>query len=209
MRATKWVWIGCLALAPCGSALALEGLGLTPNADNLPWARWQGRISMGATAPVWRAGLGGFETSGLKLGSVSLMGDYYFTRALTGPGSSGGFRATSGLIIGPTSQLWASQPGAGAGSSFTMDRHLFSPAAVTLGGESAVDNATQPYVGIGYTGISARGGWSFSADLGLLAIGPASTIRLGRGMSNPQGIDDLMREMRMAPVLQLGVSYSF
>lgn len=209
MRIAPWILSCGLVWVQTTSAWAVEGMGLKPNADNLPWARWQGRISMGTAAPAWRAGLDGFETSGLKLGSISLMGDYYFTRPLSGLGATGGFRATSGVVIGPRSQLWASQPGPGAGSAFSIERRLFGSAATPPGSETANDSATLPYLGIGYTSLSSRGGWSLSADLGLLAVSPGNSVMLGRAASGSQGLEDKLREMRLAPVLQLGVSYSF
>jgi hypothetical protein len=38
-----------------------------------------------------------------------------------------------------------------------------------------------------------------------MALNPGSGLRLGRG----QSLDDVVRDMRLTPVLQLGVSYSF
>ena len=209
MRTARWVLLGGLALAPFGAAWALEGLGLTPRAADLPWARWQGRISMGTSTPLWRAGLDGFETPGLKAGGLSLMGDYYFTRSFAGPNVAGGFRATSGVIIGPRSQWWASQPGPGAGAGLSIERRVFGASGALPGLALAEVPATRPYVGIGYTGLTAAGGWSFSADLGLLGSTGADAVRLGRTAGASQAFDDLVHEMRLAPVLQLGVSYSF
>ena len=39
----------------------------------------------------------------------------------------------------------------------------------------------------------------------LIAQSPGGVLRLGRG----QSLDDVVRELRLEPVLQLGVSYSF
>ena len=64
---------------------------------------------------------------------------------------------------------------------------------------------TLPYVGIGYTGLAPRSGWGFSADLGLIAKSPGNSPRIGGGPS----LDDQIRDMRMTPLLQLGVSYAF
>jgi len=69
----------------------------------------------------------------------------------------------------------------------------------------AGDNATLPYLGIGYTGLSPRNGWGFSADLGLVAKNPGNALRAGGG----QSLDEMIRDMRMTPLLQLGVSYAF
>ena len=65
---------------------------------------------------------------------------------------------------------------------------------------------TWPYLGVGYSGGSLRNGLSFSADVGLAAQNPGA-IRFGR--VGAAGFDDWARELRLMPVLQLGVSYSF
>jgi len=59
-------------------------------------------------------------------------------------------------------------------------------------------------MGVGYTGLSVRSGWSFSADLGLVAQNPG-----GLKLIRSQSLDDAVREMRLAPLLQFGVSYAF
>lgn len=68
-----------------------------------------------------------------------------------------------------------------------------------------------PYVGLGYsTGdVSANrwGGWGLSADIGVQARG--SDLTLGRALESPAGVGELIRELRLTPVLQLGVSYAF
>lgn len=169
------------------------------------WAQWQGRVSIGSTAPGWRTPVNPQDHAMQRPSSLSLVGDYYLSRALTGPGSAGGIRATGGVILGPRSQAFASLPGAGTGGSFSIGSRLFGTTPTPYTNDTAGDNATLPYVGLGYTGLSARSGWSFSADLGLVAQSPGNVARLGRG----QSLDDVVRELRLAPVLQLGVSYSF
>lgn len=67
----------------------------------------------------------------------------------------------------------------------------------------------QPYLGIGYSGLGGRGGgWSFNADFGLMALGAGNAVRLGRSLGG-QGLDDLVRELRLTPVLLFGASYAF
>jgi hypothetical protein len=190
MQKLTWMIFGLFAAA----AQASDGAGITPSAEQLHWARWQGRVSVGA------------EPAGLKLNTVSLMGDYYFTGSLLGSRRAGGFRATSGLLLGPRTQSWLGQPGLNAGSSFSIATQVFGqtntpPAA----GETPSDTATLPYLGLGYTGLSLRGGWSFNADLGLVARSPGNVVKFGRS----QSLDDTVRELRLSPLLQFGVSYSF
>jgi hypothetical protein len=108
-----------------------------------------------------------------------LMGDHYFAPDL-------GLRASGGLLIGVT------------GTS-----------GVRLGSTS---RRAMPYVGLGYStgGLSANrwGGWGLSADIGLQAS-QGGDWPLGRALESPAGMGDLLRELRLTPVLQLGVSYAF
>ncbi|MFG5407861.1 hypothetical protein ABXN37_06800 [Piscinibacter sakaiensis] len=66
-----------------------------------------------------------------------------------------------------------------------------------------------PYLGLGYSAQPARGGWGFSADIGLVAQAPGAVVRLGRVFNGSQTLDDMLREMRLSPLLNVGVSYSF
>ena len=187
MRKTVWNLAAVIVLIAT-PAMALEGDSLSLNPDQLPWARWQGRLSLGNATPI-------------KVSSASLMGDYYFGRSLVG---AGGFRATSGLIFGPRTTLATGQPGPAAGGAFSIGSRLFGQSAMPYTSDTSGDNATLPYLGLGYTGLSARSGWSFSADLGLVAQTPG-----GIKVIRSQALDDAVREMRLAPLLQLGVSYAF
>ena len=193
MRKLTWMIFGFFTAA-ASAAQASDATGITPSAEQLRWARWQGRVSVGA------------EPAGLKLNTVSLMGDYYFTSSLLGSRRAGGFRATSGLLLGPRTQSWLGQPGLNAGSAFSISTQVFGQTAtLPAAGETPSDNATLPYLGLGYTGLSMRGGWSFNADLGLVARSPGNVVKLGRN----QSLDDTVRELRLSPLLQFGVSYSF
>ena len=55
---------------------------------------------------------------------------------------------------------------------------------------------------------SRRGGWSFSADLGLMAHEPRQRGAPGRVLSGAEASTTPLRDLRLTPVLQLGVSYS-
>ena len=121
------------------------------------------------------------------------LGDYHFAPAW-------GLRATGGV----RGQLdLAGAPG-GHGSS-AMRVGWAQPAAGVAGNDG---NWTSPYLGLGYdTSASLRngwGGWGLSADLGLLTRRP-SGLRLGSNGEAEEG----WRSMRLTPVLQVGVSYSF
>jgi hypothetical protein len=195
-------WVGAVG------AWGVEGDGLTPNPDQVSWSRWQGRVSLGSTLLPWQTSLGRAEATGLKVDSVSLVGDYYFSRALVGHGSSGGFRTTGGLFHGPRVQLaqLSAARSLVSGGALAVDRQLVSADG---SGWDAADIATLPYLGVGYSGLSLKGRWSFNADFGLMALSPGNSVKLGKGVGAGQSLDDLLRDMRLAPMLQLGVSYSF
>jgi len=185
--------------------------GLKPPSDTMPWARWQARLALGAVAaPHGRTALDLLDRSVAGVGGASLMGDYYFSRPLVAGGVASGFRATSGLIVGPRTALWTGRPnGMTVGSPVQVERRLFDLQTGTAGIDAATpDSATLPYLGVGYSGLSLRGGWSVNADLGLVALAPGS-VKFGRMFGGTQGVDELLRDLRLTPVIQLGVSYSF
>ncbi len=206
MRNSAWMLAGVIALG-AAPVLAADGdNGVASGSGEFLLARWQGRLSLGTASAPWRLGA---DNPAPTLSSASLMGDYYFSRWLTGPQSLGGFRATSGLIFGPRSLLGTGQPGFAPGSTFSIGTRAISRAVAPYAGDPAGDSATLPYLGFGYTGLSLRNGWSFSADLGLVAQNANGAARLGRGLYGGQSLDDAVRDLRMTPLLQLGVSYSF
>lgn len=200
MQTAKWVLTISIALTSLHAAQAAEGDGLVANGDLLPWSRWQARLVIGTPAPLWRTGFGSGVSQGLQPRSLSLMGDYLLRRSVGEDGSASYLRATSGLVVGPRPALWAGQAFAGT-SPLSIDRRLTSD----LYGESGA----MPYLGIGYSGLAGRSGWSFSADFGLVAMAGGNVVRLGRVFGGNQSLDDLVRELRLSPVLQFGASYAF
>jgi hypothetical protein len=207
MQTAKWM-LNAVVAGAMAVPWTVYGEGLQPDPDNVPWARWQARLSFGVSASVWR-GLGSVERSGLRVGGLSLMGDYYFSRSVTAGGIASGFRATSGLIVGSRAGAWGGRPGLFAPGSLSVDRRLFDSPLAPYGTDPGTDSGALPYLGVGYSGLSPRGGWSVSADLGLVAFAPGQAVKLGRVVGGTQGLDELMRELRLSPVIQLGVSYSF
>ena len=168
------------SLASAAEARA-EGDGLATSADRVPWARFDARI---VASPSWRADLLPFERSGLRIGGVGLLGDVYFGGAATDRrASAAGFRATSGIVIG--------------------SRAPFGLA------DASADISTVPYVGVGYSNAWPKSGWRFNADLGVVSRSPGNVTGIGRVVGGSQSLDDLVRDLRLAPVVQLGVSYSF
>lgn len=201
MNATALIFTMALVAS---TAQAAEDTQLLTADGTEAWAKWQGRISIG-TAADWRPALGMQDHAVYRPSSLSLFGDYYLSRSIAGAFNAGGMRATGGVILGPRSLALAGLPGAGTGGTYSIGSRLFGAVPMPYSNDNTGDTAALPYLGLGYTGLSARSGWSFSADLGLIAQSPGSVVRFGRG----QSLDDIVRELRLAPVLQLGVSYSF
>ncbi len=204
MRAALWIATSVVAVAPWCSAAATEGDGLTP------WPRWQGRLSIGTSAPARNAEMARADSGGLKVRSFSLMGDYYFAGPVLSTVTAGGFRATSGLIAGARSSNYLSGGSSSlSGRAFSIDQRSAAWASPPSLAEQASELGAVPYLGVGYTGLSSKGRWGFSADVGVMALSPGSTVKLGRVLGGGQSLDDVLREMRLSPLLQVGVSYSF
>lgn len=186
-----------------GVAAQTVGNGLRLDAG--PWSRWQGRIGM-TVLDTGLAGPGGrVEGAVPVLHGLSLLGDYYFLQQGVTPASAyaGGFRATGGLLIGSSTGPWALAAGPAAlGQGFSASRHGLGLAPPQF---EAPDTSV-PYIGVGYTGLQAlrQGSWGFSADVGLMALRPRSAVRLGQ-----DSVGDVLRDLQLSPLLQLGVSYSF
>jgi hypothetical protein len=99
----------------------------------------------------------------------------------------------------------------GAAGLGSMPAGLINPSAAATVGVSLLgtqvpanpDNAlTTPYLGLGFSGALWHNRVSFSADLGLVSERP-------RALFGNQGVDSALRDMRLSPVMQLGLRYSF
>ena len=198
-----------LMLVLCGTAAAAQQ-GLSFAAD-----RALSRPSFGTTVPdrSVRFGVGGLQLD-LSVGQdgnaparARVLGDYF----LTGPGFggadvSGGLRLTSGLAVGPgetTSPLPANRLQSGLRSASRDGTLPWLPTART-GARVAL-----PYIGLGYTSLSAAEGWGLTADIGLGGLRPGERVRLGAGNPTAAQFENLLNDLRLAPVIQLGVSYAF
>ena len=197
---------GAPALAQNAALFAQAGNGL--HTDDSAWPRWQGRIGITTASDVQER----FDRPPAATG-LGLFGDYYFLQqgAAAEGRYGGGFRATGGLLLGPRRLAWSGPDAtAGLGHGVNAQRRNFSlwlPAAPTAdGGDPGGSSAT--YLGVGYTGLrslkATGGGWSFSADVGVMALQPRSVVRFGQ-----QSVSDTLRDLQLSPLLQLGVSYSF
>lgn len=189
------------ALLWAGVAVASDGLIIPDSA----WPQWQARVSLGAAATPG-AGLAGSSGAPHRVVAANLLGDYYFSPLGQGLTASG-FRATSGLLVG-NAPLGAFTSPVRLGSPFSVGRaSLWSGDGSP---ESAEPQTTLPYIGLGYSRLALQGGWGFSADLGLVAHNPSGAWQLGRALFGPaRGLEDAVRQMRLAPVVQVGVRYTF
>lgn len=179
-------------------------------ASDAAWPRWQARAAIGLPADTTAA-------SSLRMGasapqsrvhSMALYGDYYFSLPSLGTPSLGGFRATSGLIVGPSPlALGPSAIAAGNGRAWALGRTDI-PLAAAFDSADAQTTAL-PYLGLGYTRLSRNGGWGFSADVGLVAQNPSGAWRAGRSLFAPQNLDDAVRNLRLTPLVHVDVRYAF
>ena len=201
MRAAYWFFVGAVGLSIGPLARADEAQGLI-----LP--RLQARVTLGMGVDANPAALPG--GSG-RLSAATVLGDVYFGRGSAQDGEASGFRATSGVFLGSRLGMWGGHSQAAlSGSLVSIERHSFSLLATPTGADVASqESGTVPYLGLGYSGGSLKGGWGFSADLGLMALNPGNAVRLGRAFGGGQSLDAVLRDMALSPMLQLGVSYQF
>lgn len=181
------------------SACAAQGLA-APAVETL-WPRWQARITVLATTPSPLAGSTlldrGNTARGLQGGGV--FGDYVFAAP-----TFGRFRASGGLISGNLSGL----PLASGSVGTRLGVSVVGQAAPAYPSVADGPN-TLPYLGLGFTSAAWRNGLALTAELGVVSERPAGATGLGRALFGNSGLDSALRDMRLAPVLQLGVRYSF
>jgi hypothetical protein len=196
-----------LALWIFGATTALaDGSGIWVDVERVDWPRWQARLQLNAEfQPATATSSLAVVQAAPRARSGALFGDYYVARPRLG--DAGGLRLTSGVVVGQRGSLFG--PGSPAGLEQSVAATVaHSLAPVPAGGDTGAEAMlTWPYLGVGYSGSSLRGGWGFSADLGLAAQNPGA-VRLGRAFG-AQPMEDLVRDLRLTPVLQLGVSYRF
>ncbi len=204
------------ATVAAGFVLACQaGQGLAaPQADTW-WPQWQARLSLQA-APLASTYLpsNGLAQPGLAaqrgVQGGALLGDYYFARPL----AAGHFRASGGLMVGtlggaPLNFAQAASTSTGMAALPRLGLSLLSPSAAPTG-MLATENADPvPYLGLGYSGSLWRNSISLTADLGMVSERPAAAGNVGRALFGNQGMNQALRDMRLSPVLQLGMRYTF
>ena len=197
-----------------GSAWSADGTGLQANDSSWFHGRWQARIelSQGAsgrhhTDPYNLAA----GTSQRSLRGLAVLRDYYFDGGdppELASATAGGLRATGGLVVTPRSAV-ASPSSRRSGAYGTSTPGLTGHAIASGGSDPYDDVIPVPYLGLGYTDLPRLTGWGFRADFGLMALSPQSAVKFGSALSGAQGVDDLLRDLRLSPLIQIGVSYSF
>jgi hypothetical protein len=193
-------WIATVSLLASPAAWA-QGQGLTFDEQARFGPRLQTRVGLNTSIALTEGGSASWQQQ-----AGVLLGDYYFSRARLGQGQvSSGFRATSGMLLGQRS-LALGTPAMSNPQGMAVTQ-LRQPRGALPGIESASEPwAAVPYIGVGWSGISVRGGWGVSADLGLAG---RSGSNGGLRVSGNQSLDDLLRELRISPMVQVGVSYAF
>ena len=186
--------LACPILLWAGAANAQHGLNLTAD------PRTEQRLQLG---PV-QLGLTVSEPGTPP--RAQLFGDYY----LTGPGFghgeiAGGLRITSGLVIGPAGPRRATQ----GLPPVRLGEGPRGASSLRLGPDADSSRVALPYLGLGYTSLSARDGWGFSADICLGGIPADERMRLGRSGPTAAQVEKVLNDLRLTPVLQVGVSYAF
>jgi hypothetical protein len=191
-------------------AMALAAVpGLSRSADGLQlpaasalWPQWQARLSLQTTSfsPLSMNRL--FESASPQRGvlGAALLGDYYFATP-----DFGRFRASGGVMLGAQGGV----PLAGKAS----DSHwAWALSGGALPGQPAAGDppaGAASYLGLGFTSSGWHDGLAVTADVGLMSERPGAAYGMARALFGNQGSDYSLREMRLSPVLQLGLRYTF
>lgn len=188
---TRW-FLASLALATA-SCQAADGLS-APRLDSL-WPQWQARVQL-QTSSLLLFG----EPRSLQVKGGAVLGDYLLMQP-----SFGVFRATGGIVLGTLAgaPLYKALPGQVLGLS--LQGSGLQPTLLPV----AESPQALPYLGLGFSSAPPGSGFSISADFGLVSQSPGSSIELGRALLGNQGVERAFRELRLSPMAQLSVRYSF
>jgi hypothetical protein len=188
---------------PMGTAVAAEGPGFKAGP---PAAPERSMIRLGLSTAPRVLGPGGLPlgahapTADARPQSATFLGDVYL-------GDDSGLRATGGLLLGRRSLPWGpAAPRLGTPVSVALQTPFAGSAEALARQGSDAGPRKVPYIGLGYSTAPWESGWGFSADLGLMALQPGS---IAQALTRPRSVDDVLRDLRLRPSLQLGVSYAF
>ncbi|MCK6426318.1 MAG: hypothetical protein L6Q75_14675 [Burkholderiaceae bacterium] len=176
-----------------GSGLRVDPVQAAHSSGQSPWST-RFEVAQAWSDPALSAPIGS------RLG-WHWLGDYRFAPAW-------GLRATGGML----GQLEQAGAGDGAQGSRIGQRRL-TPLAGSIGlaaPRSGELLRATPYLGLGFDSAGVLrngwGAWGLSADLGLVT---RSDDGQGLRLDRPAPTDAGWRGLHLAPVLQVGVSYSF
>jgi hypothetical protein len=176
--------------------------GLQAPATAALWPQWQARLSLQSTSlsPLSMNRL--LEASALQRGvqGAALLGDYYFATP-----EFGRFRASGGVMLG--AQGGAPLMGSAAESRWGLA--VGSGSFQSLGNASEYQAGAAPYLGLGFTSSGWHDSLAVTADVGVMSDRPSAMTGLAKVLFGTQGSDYSLREMRLSPVLQLGLRYTF
>lgn len=179
----------------CLSAAATASQGLAvPPADTL-WPQWQARVALHTSSYAPVGLLSPASSRERQAVGASLLGDYTFAT----PGF-GSFRASGGLLFGGA----GGAPLLLAGGASRLGLSLLQADAGAA--ESA---GTLPYLGLGFSSQLFGPQLAISADLGWVAERPGALGGLGRAVFGNAGAAEAWRQLRVSPVLQVGLRYAF
>lgn len=207
--ALAWACLAAgMAVACPALAQSERGLMLPDSAYGNRWSGWAPRLGVVVTDTQPSPGAYAMSTSGagLKIQSVHVLTDYHL---------GSGFKATMGLVRGATNLPWWQTPEndmrSGAGLSVRRMDVLSNEYLPTYLGSDP--NRTVPYIGAAYSGrlteTDGINAWRFQADLGLISLNSSNAAHMGRVLSGEQGLDDLVRELRLRPVVKFTINYKF
>ncbi len=186
-----------LALLLPFAAQASDGLAV-PSADTL-WPQWQARIAVqtSAASPLAMTSLLDSSVGRRTVQGASFLGDYIFASP-----SFGNFRATGGLFFGNA----GGAPLLSAAAGPRLGLALQGGGAASVPGQEPA--GTLPYLGMGFSSAALLPSLSVSADIGWVAGQSSSLAGGGRPLFGNQAGASL-RDLRISPVLQLGLRYAF
>ncbi len=190
----------CAVAVLAAHTAAWANQGLVATAGEWLWPQLQARITIQTAALSPMALTRVAEPVSPASRSVqggAILGDYVFAT----PGF-GNFRATSGVMLGGAAGAPVLYAAPTARVGVTVLDGAFGPYA----GDAP---STLPYLGLGYSSARLWRSFSVSADVGMVAGRPAGVPGLTRAVFGSQPTEAAVRDLRLAPVLQLGVRYNF